>query len=69
MSDEIKFMCDIKCRLCGQDAGQASERGAYLKRVSPKGGEFIAECAPSCDMVTGDQDDALLRAIMKGAGT
>lgn len=55
---------EVKCRKCGQDAMQASERGAYLGRVNPKGEvPCIMECVPSCEHKHGNQDDALLGAI------
>jgi hypothetical protein len=54
---------ETKCRLCGCSVYDAAERGSYLKRVSPKGGEMILECRPSCDRKTGNQEDALMRAI------
>lgn len=54
---------DTKCQLCGQNVFQASERGAYLKRVNETGGSPILECRPNCDQKTGNQDDALLRAL------
>ena len=50
------------CRKCGQDIWELAERGAYLKRVSPVGEDFVGECAPSCQSI-GNQDDALLRAL------
>ena len=56
----------IHCSLCGQDIWQMAERGAYLHRTSPKGGPFIGECRPSCEKVTGNQEDALLAAIEGG---
>jgi len=54
---------DTKCRKCGQNAWEASERGAYLRRVNPKGESFIGECAPSCEHKHGGQDEALLGAL------
>ena len=57
-------MSDIKCRKCGENCNQASKRGAYLGRVSPKGKTpVIMECVPTCHHKTGSQDDALLNAI------
>lgn len=53
---------EVKCQRCGRDAMEASERGAYLARVSPKGQAPVMECAPSC-FKTGDQEDAVLRAL------
>ena len=55
---------DIKCRKCGRNAMEAAERGNYLKRVNDKGEPAINECAPSC-FKTGDNDDAVIRAISK----
>lgn len=55
---------DIKCQKCGQNAMQASERGAYLKRINPKGVAAINECEPSCDRKTGSQEDAVINAIL-----
>ena len=60
----MKFS-DIKCRKCGQDASQAGDRGAYLTRVSPKGGELIMECTPSCNHNEGNHEDALLRSLQE----
>jgi hypothetical protein len=59
------LMSEIKCDKCGCGIMEASERGAYLKRVSPKGegNPMIMECSPSCDRVHGDQNDALMNAI------
>lgn len=54
---------DIKCRLCGAGLFEASERGAYLARVNPKGEPCINECRPNCDRDSGNQDDALIAAI------
>ncbi len=52
-----------KCSLCGDDVCKATEKGSYLKRVNEKGVPAVLECRPSCDRVTGDQDDALLKAV------
>ena len=54
---------EVVCQLCGQNVIEASKRGAYLARVNPKGEPCINECRPSCDKITGNSDDALLRAI------
>ena len=54
---------ELNCRKCGDSLFEASKHGAYLKRVSPKGEAFVGECAPSCDMNHGNQDDALMSAI------
>jgi len=54
---------EVKCELCGSDVWEASKRGAWLVRVSPKGEEMVMQCRPSCDRNHGDQDDALLGAI------
>jgi hypothetical protein len=55
---------EIKCELCGQNMFEASERGAFLRRVSEKGKQpVLMECSPSCDQATGNQDDALFRAV------
>ena len=56
-------MSEIVCDKCGQNCMEASKRGAYLKRVSPKGKDMVMECSPSCDRVTGNQDDALINAV------
>lgn len=53
----------IHCSKCGQDIWQMAERGAYLHRISPKGGPFIGECRPSCDSNIGGQEAALLEAM------
>jgi len=54
---------NIVCRKCSADAWDASQRGAYLARVNPKGEiPMIVECAPSCKS-TGDENEAILRAI------
>ena len=53
----------MKCRLCGQDMFEASERGAFLKRVNETGIDGIWECSPSCDRKHGNPDDALLAAL------
>ena len=56
---------EIKCTHCGDDLWEASQRGAYLKRANPKGElPMIVECAPSCDKKTGNQEDALMGAIL-----
>lgn len=57
------MMSEIKCRKCGQDASQASKRGAYLNRVSPKGGPFVGECRPSCEHLHGGPNEAVLNAL------
>ncbi len=54
---------DLKCRLCSENITQASKRGAYLSRMNEKGVDPIMECRPNCGQTTGNQDDALLRAI------
>ena len=54
---------NIHCSLCGQDLWQMAERGAYLRRTSPKGGPFVGQCSPSCDKKTGGQAEALLAAL------
>ena len=54
---------ELVCRKCGDTVFKASKHGAYLKRVSPKGEDFVGECSPSCDTNHGNQDDALLAAI------
>lgn len=59
-------MRDIKCRLCGQTLAQASTRGAFIKRVSPIGSNFVGECRPSCDRNHGNRDDAILAALAGG---
>jgi hypothetical protein len=60
---------DIKCRLCGQNALEASDRGAYLTRVNPKGETpMVVQCAPSCGDCGGGKDVALLRAIESKEG-
>lgn len=51
------------CRKCGQHVNDMAKRGAWLERVSPKGENFIGECAPSCEHKHGNQDDALLGAL------
>ena len=56
---------EIKCIHCNSDLWEAAARGAYLKRVNPVGElPMQNECYPSCDKITGDQDDALLNAIL-----
>lgn len=54
------------CQKCGANAMQAAERGAYLKRVNKKGKgiKAINECAPSCEHKSGDQNDALVHAVL-----
>ena len=64
MSDEDKDPA-VHCSLCGQDIWQMSERGAFLKRTSPIGQNFVGECSPSCERKTGNQDDALLAALQE----
>ncbi len=51
------------CRLCEADPIEASKRGAYLKRVNPKGVAGIWECEPACEGEFGDSSDAVLRAV------
>ena len=41
--------------------------GPWEKRINPKGETpMVVECSPSCDRVTGNQDDALLGALADG---
>lgn len=54
---------ELKCRKCGDTVFESAKHGAYLKRVNPKGQDFIGECSPSCDKNYGDQTTALLNAI------
>jgi len=64
MKTQQKKTIDMtRCSLCGQDIYTIAGRGAYLERVSPKGGPFVGECRPSCDRKHGSQDDALIAAI------
>ena len=53
------------CRKCQRDAHRAAENGAYLSRVNKGEVPSIWECAPSCSK-TGNQDDAVIRAITDG---
>jgi len=57
---------DIKFRLCGGGIWEASERGAYLKRVDPKGKGIIAinECAPGCKGNFELKAEAILKSMM-----
>lgn len=57
-------MNDLKCRKCKQDPLQAAARGAYLGRVNEKGVPGIWQCVPSCEHKHGDQDDALIHAVL-----
>ena len=58
---------EITCRKCGANAMEAAKRGAYLSRVSPKGNKpIIMECRPNCG-TSGNNEDAIIRAI-KGEG-
>lgn len=59
---------DLKCRKCGESMFQASNRGAFLKRVNPVGEPFIGECSPCCKHWTGDSNDALVRAVTELEG-
>ena len=54
---------ELKCKNCGATVFEASQRGAYLKRVNPIGENFVGECAPLCDSNHGNQDDALINAV------
>ena len=42
---------------------EASNRGAYFKRVNQKGVKGIFECEPFCDRKAGDQESAVINAI------
>lgn len=55
---------EMKCALCGSDAWQAAQRGAYLRRTSPKGTNWEGRCAPSCEECGGGAREAVLRAIV-----
>lgn len=58
------YMEDITCHKCNRGIMAASDRGTYLKRVSPKGEEpVVMECALSCTMLHGSRNDALIKAI------
>lgn len=59
----MNTVTEVKCRKCGQNLKQASQRGAYLARVSPKGEDFVGECKPSCDMKHGGPSEAVLNAL------
>ena len=64
MTDTTEEQRDqMTCVRCGCDVFQAAERGAYLKRVSPKGESFRGECVPSCEHKSGGPDEALIGAI------
>ena len=53
----------VICRICGQGPMEASNRGAYLQRVNPKGEvPIILECRPSCRHSEGGQESALVAA-------
>lgn len=55
---------EVKCCICGQNVFQVSKRGAYLKRVNPKGAlPMVVRCFPDCKGTYGDWKDALLNAI------
>jgi len=54
---------EIKCEKCGDTPIKAADKGAYLKRTSPKGQHFVGECMPFCDRNNGDQNDALIESI------
>lgn len=55
---------EIKCIKCHENAMQASKRGAYLERISPKGIKpMLMECRPVCGRDHGGQEVALLNAI------
>jgi len=53
-------LSDCVCCECGDNALQASVRGAYLERANEKGVAAIWRCAPSCGRHTGD---AIIKAI------
>ena len=54
---------DIVCVKCGENAMEAAARGAYLKRITPKGVKPIKEqCYPSCGQ-NGNHEDAIIGAI------
>ena len=64
MSKNTKFIC----RICGQGPMEASNRGAYLQRVNPKGEvPIILECRPSCGHRDGGQDPARRAAMLAAA--
>lgn len=57
-------LSDIKCRICGKNALEINKRGAYLKRVNPKGElPMVVQCAPTCHGLHGKNEDALLNAL------
>lgn len=57
----------LTCQKCGQDAIQAGERGAYLKRINPKGEKGIFQCVPTCEHKHGGPNGALLGALRDNA--
>lgn len=56
-------MNDFIRRICGDNPGDASKRGAYLARMNAKGVPGVWECRPSCAL-HGDQDDATIAAVL-----
>ena len=53
------------CRKCGDDAFDASNRGAYLRRVNEFGVDGIWECAPGCHFKFSDDPDAALLGALE----
>ena len=39
----------FNCDECGQHIDKLAESGRYLERTSPKGQEFVGQCAPACE--------------------
>lgn len=56
-------MIEITCKKCGKTVSDAAKLGHYLERTSPKGQAFEGHCAPYCEPLSGDEDDAVISAI------
>lgn len=59
-----KLDSSFHCIKCGEHVLVLSDNGRYLKRTNPKGEKFIGECVPACGVKAGDQEDAVVHALM-----